>query len=205
MSKAGKKIIFFYIEPFTGHKDYKPKENVVLLESTLNANELIRFEEKYKQLGLNPVLLENRKKQLAPIEVIDFPLMLKDNDTSTNLESYVKEWMNNLPENLIKFCAFVGFVYKYSDLGVNQTLLKTIWKTEGRFSIMSYPREVTDAIKKLLIEETEEGKSTGIWRPRYNRFSSFILSSYKNNWESGISEIAKEFISLCEEAGELGQ
>lgn len=203
MSKAGKKIIFFYIEPFTGHY-YAPKENVVLLESTLKANELIRFEEKYKQLGLNPVLLENRNKQHVPIEVIDFPLMLKDNDTSTNLESYVKEWMNNLPENLIKFCAFVGFVYKYSDLGVNQTLLKSIWRTEGRFSIMSYPQEATDAIKKLLIEETEEGKSTGIWRPRYNRFSSFILNSYKNNWESGISEIAKEFISLCEKAGELG-
>ena len=203
MSKAGKKIIFFYIEPFTGQY-HVPKENVVLLESALKSSELKRFEEKYIQLGLDLKLLEKRKHQNNPIEVVDFPLMLKDNDTSTNLLSYVKEWMSNLPENLIKFCAFVGFVFKYSDLGVNQTLLKSIWKIDGHYSIMSYPRECVNAIKKLLIEEMNDGQPNGVWRPRYNRFSSFLLNSYKDNWESSISEIAKEFISLCKLSGELG-
>lgn len=203
MSKAGKKIIFFYIEPFTGQY-FVPKENVVLLESTLKSSELRRFEEKYTQLGLDLKLLENRKLQNNNIEVVDFPLMLKDNDTSANLLSYVKEWMSNLPENLIKFCAFVGFVFKYSDLGVNQTLLKSIWKIEDHYSIMSYPPECVNAIKKLLIEEVDNGLPNGVWRPRYNRFSSFILNSYKDNWESSISEIAKEFISLCKLSGELG-
>jgi hypothetical protein len=203
MSDAGKKIVFFYIEPYTGSY-HTPKENVVLLESTLKANELLRFEEKYKHLGLNASLLESQKKQRNSLEVVDFPLMLKDNETSNNLGSYVQEWIKVLPDNLVKFCAFVGFVFKYSDLGVNQTLLKSIWKVDGRFSIMSYPPEIVNAIKKLLIEETIDGSSTGIWRPRYNRFSTFILGSYKSNWESGLSEIAKEFISLCKDVGELG-
>lgn len=203
MSDAGKKVVFFYVEPFTGSY-HTPKDNVVLLESSLKANELLRFEEKYKQLGLNESLLENQKKQHNNLEVVDFPLMLRDNKTSHNLGSYVQEWMGVLPDNLVKFCAFVGFVFKYSDLGVNQTLLKSIWKVEGRFSIMSYPPEVVKAIKKILIGETVEGAHTGIWRPRYNRFSTFILGAYKSNWEAGLSEIAKEFISLCQAAGELG-
>ena len=90
--------------------------------------------------------------------------MLRDNKTSQNLGSDVQEWMGVLPNNLVKFCAFVGFVFKYSDLGVNQILLKSIWKVEGRFSIMSYPPEVVNAIKKILIEELVEGSRTGIWR-----------------------------------------
>lgn len=203
MSDTGKKIVFFYIEPYT-RPYHSPKDNVVLLESTLKTNELLRFEEKYKQLGLNELLLENQKKRHHNLEVVDFPLMLRDNKTSQNLGSYVQEWMNVLPENLVKFCAFVGFIFKYSDLGVNQTLLKSIWKVEGRFSIMSYPSEVVNAIKKILVEETMYGTQTGIWRPRYNRFSTFILGAYKPNWEAGLSEIAKEFISLCQDAGELG-
>lgn len=203
MSDAGKKIVFFYIEPYT-RSYHTPKDNVVLLESTLKANELLRFEEKYKQLGLDESLLESQKKQHNYLEVVDFPLMLRDNKTSQNLGSYVQEWMGVLPDNLIRFCAFVGFVFKYSDLGVNQTLLKSIWKIEGRYSIMSYQPEVVNAIKKILVEETVDGTKTGIWRPRYNSFSTFILSAYKSNWEAGLSEIAKEFISLCQDAGELG-
>ncbi|MCI7168452.1 MAG: hypothetical protein MR980_07120, partial [Bacteroidales bacterium] len=84
MSDAGKKVVFFYIEPFT-RSYYTPKDNVVLLESSLKANELLRFEEKYKQLGLNESLLENQKKQHNNLEVVDFPLMLRDNKTSQNL------------------------------------------------------------------------------------------------------------------------
>ena len=67
-----------------------------------------RFEEKYKQLGLNATLLENQKKQRNSLDVVDFPLMLRDNETSQNLGTYVQEWMEVLPENLVKFCAFVG-------------------------------------------------------------------------------------------------
>lgn len=203
MSDAGKKIVFFYIEPYTGPY-HSQRENVVLLESTLKANELLRFEEKYKQLGLNESLLENQKKLHCHLEVVDFPLMLRDRETNHNLGSYVQEWLGALPNNLVKFCAFVGFVFKYSDLGINQTLLKSIWKVEGKYSIMSYPQEVVNAIKKILVEETVDGSNTGIWRPRYNIFSTFILGAYKSNWEAGLSEIAKEFISLCQNAGELG-
>ena len=131
--------------------------------------------------------------------------MLKDKETSTNLSTYVSEWMDELPENLRKFCAYVGFVFKYSDLGVNQTILKSLWKDEFHQSLRSYTFEQQHAISKLLIEEmNDDGTGKGIWRPRYNRFSEFILEAYKTNWELGLSEIAKDFISLCQNAGELG-
>lgn len=205
ISDAGKKVLFFYVEPFTG-KYKSTKENVVYLESILKPNEQIRFEEKYKQLGLRPELLLDSKKGKKSLEVVDFPLMLRDNETSENLASYVQEWMDTLPENLRKYCAYVGFVFKYSYLGVNQRLLKPIWSDNNhQSSIMLYGHDVLTTIKKLLIEEsTDDGTFIGIWRPRYNRFSEFLLRSYKQNWESGISEIAKEFISLCKGAGELG-
>jgi len=204
MSDAAKKVVFFYVEPFTG-ATYHQKENVALLESFLRNDELNRFEEKYKQLGLPERLLSDAKKNNSSLEVIDFPLMLKDNETSNNLSSYVKEWMDTLPDNLKEFCAYVGFVFKYSDLGINQTLLKPIWGDTMHPSIRFYSKEIQKALKKLLIEEsTEDGTPTGIWRPRYNRFSKFILSAYKVNWEAGLSDFAKNFISLCQKAGELG-
>lgn len=205
ISDAGKKVLFFYVEPFTG-QFRSTKDNVVYLESNLRPNEQLRFEEKYKQLGLRTDLLLDSKKEKKSLEVVDFPLMLRDNETSENLASYVQEWMDTLPDNLRKYCAYVGFVFKYSDLGVNQRLLKPIWSDNShQSSIMSYGYDVLSVIKKLLIEEsTDDGTFTGIWRPRYNRFSEFLLRSYKQNWESGISEIAKEFISLCKGAGELG-
>jgi hypothetical protein len=205
ISDAGKRVLFFYVEPFTGK--FRPtKDNVVYLDSDLKPNEQLRFEEKYKQLGLRPQLLLDSKKGKNSLEVVDFPLMLRDNETSENLASYVQEWMDTLPDNLRKYCAYVGFVFKYSDLGVNQRLLKSIWSDNShQSSIMSYGYDVLSAIKKLLIEESsDDGTFTGIWRPRYNRFSEFLLRSYKQNWESSISEIAKEFISLCKGAGELG-
>lgn len=204
MSDAAKKIVFFYVEPFTG-ASYHPRENVALLESFLRNDEQNRFEEKYKLLGLSEKLLADVKKVNTALEVIDFPLMLRDNETSNNLSSYVKEWMDTLPDNLKEFCAYVGFVFKYSDLGINQTLLKPIWADTEHIAIRTYGKEEQNAIKKLLVEESlEDGTPTGIWRPRYNRFSKFILSAYKVNWESGLSDIAKNFISLCQKAGELG-
>lgn len=204
MSDAAKKVVFFYVEPFTG-PTYHQRENVALLESFLRNEEQNRFEEKYKQLGLPEKLLSETKKTNSALEVIDFPLMLKDNETSNNLSSYVKEWMDALPDNLKEFCAYVGFVFKYSDLGVNQTLLKPIWGDSEHLSLRTYNKDVQKALKKLLIEEsTEDGTPTGIWRPRYNRFSKFILSAYKVNWEVGLTDFAKNFILLCQKAGELG-
>lgn len=204
MSDAAKKVVFFYIEPYT-RKYHSPKENVVLLDSYLKADEQRRFEEKYKQLGLSDRLLADSKRIHRDLEVIDFPLMLKDNETSSNLSSYVKEWMEVLPESLREFCAYVGFVFKYSDLGINQTLLKPIWGDTEHITIRTYDKEQQYALNKLLIEESaDDGTPTGIWRPRYNRFSNFILTAYKVNWEAGLSDFAKSFISLCQKAGELG-
>lgn len=204
MSDRGKKILFFYVEPFTG-RYHTQKENVVLLDSFLRHDELKRFEEKYISLGLDSKYLKDVKNSKHQLEVVDFPLMLKDEETSANLSSYVSEWMDELPENLRQFCAFVGFVFKYSDLGVNQMLLRNVWRDEFHCSIRTYTEAEQLAISKLLIEETtEDGKALGVWRPRYNKFSEFILSSYKTNWQNGISELAKDFISLCQNAGTLG-
>lgn len=204
MTDAAKKVVFFYVEPFTG-ATYHQRDNVALLESFLRNDEQNRFEEKYKLLGLSEQLLSDTKSKNRVLEVIDFPLMLKDNETSNNLSSYVKEWMEALPDNLKEFCAYVGFVFKYSDLGINQTLLKPIWGNKEHISIRTYRKEEQDALKKLLIEESaEDGTPTGIWRPRYNRFSKFLLSAYKANWETGLSDFAKNFIYLCQKAGELG-
>ena len=124
MADAGKKILFFYVEPFTG-RNLGTQGNIALLDSYLNINEQDRFEDKYKQQGLLEDLLEKSKRNNTRLEVIDFPLMLKDRETSSNLQTYVNEWMDVLPENLRKYCAFVAFAFKYSESGINQILLKS--------------------------------------------------------------------------------
>lgn len=203
VSDAGKKVLFFYVEPFTGK--YTSKEDVILLDSVLKPVERERFSQKYRQLGLTSETLNALAKGRQHLEVVDFPLMLRDNETSDNIGSYVSEWLEVLPDNLKKFCAYVAFVFKYSDLGVNQILLKSIWKDVTHFSMSSYGEDIFNAMRKLLIEETTgDGKFTGIWRPRYNSFSKFILQAYKTNWKDSLSEMAKGFISLCQGAGELG-
>lgn len=204
MSDAAKRVLFFYIEPYT-RRFHTQKENVILLDSILKTEELQRFKEKYTSQGLENSILESALRNQKNLEVVDFPLMLKDQETSANLSTYVSEWMDELPENLRKFCAYVAFVFKYSDFGVNQTILKPLWKDEFHQSLHSYTFEQQHAISKLLIEEmNDDGTGNGIWRPRYNRFSEFILEAYKSNWKLGLSEIAKDFIFLCQNTGELG-
>lgn len=204
MSDSGKRILFLYIETFTG-KTIVQKSNVAYLDDSLKAEEVKRFTLKYLSLGLKESMLDMAKRNNHRLEVIDFPLMLRDNETSSNLSAYVMAWMETLPENLRKFCAYVGFVSKYSDSGVNQNLLKQLWWDNNHPLLSSYPLEIRNSLSKLLIEEyTQEGMSTGVWRPRYRRFSTFLLDAYKANWEMGLSDIAKSFITLCSETGQLG-
>lgn len=204
MTIQSKRVLFFYVEPYT-RIDIGKNENLYYLDSKLSKSELLRFENKYFSLGLKKTLYEEAVNKSKNLEVVDFPLMLKDNQTSDELSSYVSEWMAVLTDNLRKFCAYVAFAFKYSDLGVNQMILKPLWKDKDHWSPYSYGQEQQTAISKLLIEETtEDAEPTGIWRPRYNRFSEFILEAYKNKWKLSVSEIAKDFIQLCKNAGELG-
>lgn len=203
MSDKGKKVLFFYVVPYTSKFQSDKKEDIVFLDEYLKPKEYQRFIAKYISLGLKEALLKDASTDRS-LEVVDFPLLLKDEKTSDNLSTYVSEWLNELPDNLKRFCAYVGFIFKYSGLGVNQNLLKPLWKDEKHSSFVLYSQDERRAISKLLIEEiTEDGIPTGIWRPRYHIFSEFILSAYKQNWQQGISDIAKDIIHLCKDAGEL--
>lgn len=204
MSDSGKRIIFVYLETYT-RKPFGQKENLVYLDDRLSSDEIKRFTFKYLKLGLDEKMLTKARQGNHHLEVIDFPLMLKDNETSSNLSSYVKEWMETLPDNLIIFCAYVGFVSRYSESGVNQNLLKDLWYDSNHPLLSYYSLEIRTSLGKLLIEEyTKDGRKTGIWRPRYRRFSTFLLDSYRTNWMAGLSDIAKSFIALCSNAGQLG-
>lgn len=204
MSDSGKRMLFLYIETFTG-KTIVQKANVAYLDDNLKSEEVKRFTLKYLGLGLKETMLAQARRNNHRLEVIDFPLMLRDSETSSNLSTYVKSWMDTLPDQLKKFCAYVGFVSKYSDSGVNQNLLKQLWQDDSHLLLSNYSYENKSSLRKLLIEEyTQDRLSTGIWRPRYRRFSTFLLDAYKNNWKAGLSDIAKSFITLCSTAGQLG-
>lgn len=206
-NQAGKRVLFFYIEHCFSAIENRPKHNYYQLKDELGPEEIERFADKYKSQGLEESRLLAAKSSRSVLEVIDFPLLLRENETSDTLSQYVSAWMNKLPENLKDFCAFVGFVGKYSMSGINQNLLKPLIKKDNKvFSTLrvSYKDEF-ETLSKLLIEECDQDKNPlGIWRPRYNRFSEFLLQAWDNGWKNRLAEMSKQFIDYCRESGDLG-
>ena len=211
LAKAKKKVLFLYIETYYNRKklsNSNDSKDFVFLDDILNSDEN-KFIAKFKSQGLDETIINNTKKERgnSSLEVIDFPLLLKEEISSESLSSYVSEWMEQLPDNLREFVGYVGFVSHYSQLGLNQNLVRSTWydPSSGLYTLKWYDEDKKTAINKLLIEEYSGDEPLGIWRPRYNKFSTFLIeSAWGKNWNKRLSEISKSFIQHCSQSGQLG-
>ena len=208
LAKAKKKVLFLYIETFYSRKKISKYSDVVYLDDILNHEES-RFIAKYKSQGLDETAIINAKKERGDrsLEVIDFPLLLKEEISTESLSNYTSEWMELLPDNLREFVGYVGYVSHYSQLGLNQNLVRSTWykPSSSHYSLKGYDNEKMSAIYKLLIEEYSGDEPLGVWRPRYNKFSTYLIkAAWGENWRDRLSEISKAFIQQCSQSGQLG-
>lgn len=208
IAKAKKRVLFLYIKTLSGRRNNTNQIDVAFLDDVLQGDES-RFVTKYKAHGLADSAIDTVKAERnnRSLEVIDFPLMLRDDMSSDSLSSYVNGWIELLPENIKDFIGYVGFVSHYSQMGLNQNLVRSTWydPANGHFTLKGYNDSVRSAIYKLLIEEYSGDEPLGIWRPRYNKFALFLVkAAWGDNWRIRLPEISKNFIQLCSMSGQLG-
>ena len=210
VSRSKIKVTFLYLETYTGNFEKANQSNQWLLEDRLTQSDEDKFIAKYTENGLKEEVLAEAKDLQSTLEVIDFPILLTEEKTNeTSLIEYIKSWLNELPEGLRDFCGFVAFAFKYSGSSVNQILLKDLWRRTidgvAYTSITGYSLPILRALRKLIIEEPAVEGTSGIWRPRYNKFADIILKAWRGEWKSQLTTMSKEFIDLCNSQGELGQ
>lgn len=136
-------------------------------------------------------------------EIIDYALALSQNMyDKKRLIDYVKEYVNQLPEDQVKYVAFVSIIYHYSQLRVSHFLFRKLFKQ----NIEDFLRKDSDKyILKILLQETENGETTEYWRPRFFVFAELILQillgkgDNGDNWKEQIPIYAKELISTIKE------
>ena len=208
LARAKKRVVFFYLEPLSARFSESKLSDVAFLDDVLNGDES-RFVAKYKAKGLTETAIEDAREERRnhSLEVIDFPLLLKEDMSSESLSNYVAEWVENLPENIKEFVGYVGFVAHYSQMGLNQNLVRTTWydSSSSHYTLKGYDDSVMSAIYKLLIEEYSGDEPLGIWRPRYNKFAVHLVKAvWGENWRIRLPEIAKNFILYCSQSGQLG-
>lgn len=208
LARAKKRVVFFYLEPLSARFSESKLSDVAFLDDVLNGDES-RFVAKYKAKGLTETAIEDAREERRnhSLEVIDFPLLLKEDMSSESLSNYVAEWVENLPENIKEFVGYVGFVAHYSQMGLNQNLVRTTWydSSSSHYTLKGYDDSVMSAIYKLLIEEYSGDEPLGIWRPRYNKFAVHLVkAAWGENWRIRLPEIAKNFILYCSQSGQLG-
>lgn len=214
LARAKKRIVFFYLEHQFAEFRESTLKDLAYLDDVLNGDES-RFVAKYKAKGLTETAIDDARKERRnhSLEVIDFPLLLKEGMSSESLSNYVTEWMKNLPNNIKEFAGYVGFVAHYSQMGLNQNLVRSTWydSSSSHYTLKGYKLtdgsndSVISAIKKLLIEEYSGDEPLGIWRPRYNKFAVHLIKvAWGENWRIRLPEISKKFILYCSQSGQLG-
>lgn len=174
--------------------------NTTILTSKLDDADVGLFIRKYSaSLNGRPIFTDEDVSK--GLEVVDFPLKLKDDITSTRLKDYVGAFMSDLPETTRVFLGFIAFTTYYGNKALNQNLVKSYFPTFGDSS------DTKQSLYKLIIQETDEdGNFTGCWRPRYQSFALPILqNTWGVNWKLRINQISKEFIKECKSVGILGQ
>lgn len=196
----GRDILFLIVD----HKNGNNK-NALRLRSSLDREERPRFITKYSPEGLtNDKILRLPKNP----EVIDFPLLTKDNAISDEVLDYVNNIFTDITDDDIKeLCILLAFASYFSGLAININLLKSLWikKFPSWRACLNKWRKQFNCL--FISERNPGGNITDKWKPRYSRFSEFILKTkYKENWNSGavLAKLASAFLEVCKSAGELG-
>lgn len=206
-----RKMLFVNVRPVQQANTSKPRPHAFVLSDQLSIEEFNRFSQKYKSLNMSS---KNQKKMeaLESPNVIDFPLLLHEGEVSQNLQRYIDNQMNRLPEALKKTVALLSFAYYYSgQMSVNIQLFRSVFKDDNHSLLGSYKLTERNVLNKLLLRDKMQ-EDNNYYRPRYSKFAEFILQNYfgRNNISSWnkypglLANAAIQFIDACRSYGEDG-
>jgi hypothetical protein len=136
-------------------------------------------------------------------EVIDYALALSQGTYSkSKLSDYVKEYLNQLPDDQIRFVSFVCLIYHYSQLRVSQLLFRKMFKQNLDEFLRTNGEKY---ILKILVQESENGEATEYWRPRFSIFAEIALhillgdGTDNETWKDKLPLYAKDLITVIKE------
>lgn len=185
----------------TTQQNIQGGSNTTILYSRLNEEDAKLFLDKYSKYNKPYKVLFTDEELKKGLEVVDFPLKLKDDITSIRLNNYILAFMNELPHEVKIFIGFVAFTTYYAGKSLNQNLVKSYFN----HTVKTF--EWNNTLHKILIQELDEnGELSGCWRPRYQSFALPILNAvWGLNWKLQIGQIAVSFLNECKKAGLIGQ
>lgn len=145
-------------------------------------------------------------------EVIDFALSISENQyEKKRICSYIRSYLNELPEELVSFITHVSLIYYYSQKRVSENLFRNLFCSKNGSKIglteylKSHPNE-NNFLQKILVRDRSTN-SNEYWRPRYSLFAEIIVKNMINesqntNWAEQIPEFAKSLIKIIKENNE---
>lgn len=197
-----KNIIFLYL--VRTYNKPKDSEKTSFLKATmLDINERDRFISKFKNYSIKKEELNSFiAKQPSECELIDFSLSLDLEEFNENhILNYVKGYVEKMLEKQLTFVKYVAIIYQYSQHSVSDLIFRNLFSSK---SLSEELRQITienQFIRKLLLQEMDiNEESTEYWRPRFSKFSEYILKILIDpNWKDHISIHVIELIKNCKE------
>lgn len=204
-NKQKQVVIFVYVK-----RELKRKKNIQnnfllsLSDKIRNNDEKSRFISKLRAYSRDEDIIQFLVNlPVATSEVIDYSLAISQNAyDKSKLNKYVQGYIDQLPEDQVKFIAYVCIIYHYSQLRVSHLLFRRMFK----YDLEDFLRKDGDRfILKILVQEIENGEATEYWRPRFFVFAEVVLNVLlgngrdDNSWKEQIPIYAKELITTIKE------
>lgn len=174
--------------------------SVHITDKMLDISERDKFIGKVKQYLNNGDNINDLSNLLTDeCEVINFALAISEKDYSKiRIDEYIKQYINSLSEEQVRFVAYVSLIYYYSQKRVSELLFRSLFK-RGLSEDLKQKNIDSRYIEKILTQEKQETTYSEYWRPRFSRFAESALSvilggSSPNNWKEQIPVYAKELI-----------
>ncbi len=202
LNSAKKIILFVVIKRTLGKsKDTNNAHLSFLSDKIADNEEKYRFLSKVQAYCKDKALAnELSNKSVSDSEVIDYALSLSTESVYNRerLIEYIKEYINQMPEEQVRFAAFVSLVYHYSQKTVSELLFRDLLKNDLNVYLRTHQEKY---ILKILIQEEEDGEPTYYWKPRFSIFAEIILQvilgngKVDNTWKDQLPLYAKQLIA----------
>lgn len=197
-----KNIIFLYL--VRTYSKVKDSEKTSLLKATmLDIGERDRFVSKFKNYAIKKDELNSFIiKQPSECELIDFSLSLDlEEFNEDHILNYVKGYVDKMTEKQLTFVKYVAIIYYYSQNSVSDLIFRNLFASKSLSEELRQISIDNQFIRKLLLQEMDMNEeSTEYWRPRFSKFSEFILKILIDpNWKDHISIHVIELIKNCKE------
>lgn len=217
VNKDKKHVVFLYISRiFTDIKD--SNVSVFLPDYMLDIAERNRFITHYSHI-LPDLISKNKIKELynqipSECEIIDFGLTAFDEDFSKDrMYEYLWSYLDKFPKNQLQFAGFVSLIYYYTQKCTSELWFENMFLNNSLLNELNQLPKEKRYFKKLFTTkfDIEKGEFEKEWKPRFSRFSEYIIrlslcgkkGSESDNWKDFLSQWSVDIIRYIRENNEI--